>query len=83
MVIKTKSQSQLHMIQVIGMCKSQLEYASVIRRLIYGIHCIKIDIAFAIGMLSRFTSNPGKEHWDDIPRILRYLMKTMNYGLHY
>jgi hypothetical protein len=65
--MKTKSQSQLHMIQVIGRCKSQLQYASVIGRLIYAMHCIRIDIAFAIGMLSRFTSNPGKEHWDAIP----------------
>jgi hypothetical protein len=34
-------------------------------------------------MLSRFTSNQGKVHWDANPRVIRYLKETMNYGLHY
>nr|GEX73417.1 zinc finger, CCHC-type [Tanacetum cinerariifolium] len=39
------------------------------------------DIAYAIGRLSRFTSNPSRQHWKSITRVFKYLRGTMNYGL--
>ncbi|GJR74347.1 zinc finger, CCHC-type containing protein [Tanacetum coccineum] len=39
------------------------------------------DIAFAVGKLSRYTSNPGTQHWQAIQRVLKYLKKTMDYRL--
>ncbi|XP_050902310.1 secreted RxLR effector protein 161-like [Lathyrus oleraceus] len=33
--------------------------------------------------MSRFTSNPSKEHWKEITRIFGYLLKTKDLGLHY
>uniref|UniRef100_A0A2N9IGB9 Reverse transcriptase Ty1/copia-type domain-containing protein n=1 Tax=Fagus sylvatica TaxID=28930 RepID=A0A2N9IGB9_FAGSY len=33
--------------------------------------------------LSRYTSNPGEDHWKAIIRVLRYLKYTLNYGVHY
>ena len=33
--------------------------------------------------MSRYTSNPGPDHWKAIVRVLRYLKYTQNYGLHY
>ena len=41
------------------------------------------DISFALSKLSRFTSNPGKDHWDALERVLRYLRGTIEYGIHY
>jgi len=41
------------------------------------------DISFAVSKLSRFTSNPGKDHWDALERVLRYLRGTIEYGIHY
>src|SRR5438105_2553811 len=41
------------------------------------------DIAFAVSKLSWFTSNPGDDHWRAHERVMRYLLGTMNYGLHY
>ncbi|GJV41156.1 zinc finger, CCHC-type containing protein [Tanacetum coccineum] len=41
------------------------------------------DIAFAMGKLSRYTSNPGTQHWQVIQRVLKYLKKTMDYSLTY
>ncbi|XP_074298159.1 secreted RxLR effector protein 161-like [Silene latifolia] len=41
------------------------------------------DIAFAVGKLSRYTSNPSLEHWVVVKRVLRYLKQTMDYGLNY
>ncbi|XP_057526411.1 secreted RxLR effector protein 161-like [Amaranthus tricolor] len=45
--------------------------------------CTGPDIAFAVGKLSRFTSNPGLQHWLAIRRVLRYLERTINYGITY
>ncbi|GJZ26064.1 zinc finger, CCHC-type containing protein [Tanacetum coccineum] len=40
-------------------------------------------IAFDVGKLSRYTSNPGTQHWQAIQRVLKYLKKTMDYRLTY
>ena len=49
----------------------------------YVINCTRPDIAYAVNKLSRFTNNPGKDHWKALVRVLRYLRYTLNYGLHY
>ncbi|GJZ38074.1 hypothetical protein Tco_0584265 [Tanacetum coccineum] len=36
-----------------------------------------------VGRLSRLTSSPGKEHWDVVNRVFKYLKKTIEYGLEY
>ncbi|CAN0875048.1 Retrovirus-related Pol polyprotein from transposon TNT 1-94, partial [Linum grandiflorum] len=39
----------------------------------YAMVCTRPDIAHAVGVVSRFLSNPGKEHWAAVKWILRYL----------
>ena len=41
------------------------------------------DIAFAVNNLARFSSNPQKERWTALKRILRYLKGTTNIGILY
>nr|GEW67712.1 reverse transcriptase domain-containing protein [Tanacetum cinerariifolium] len=41
------------------------------------------DIAYVVGRLSRFTSNPSGQHWKAITRVLKYLRGTKDYGLSY
>ncbi|GKD41631.1 zinc finger, CCHC-type containing protein [Tanacetum coccineum] len=36
-----------------------------------------------VGKLSRYTSNPGTQHWQVIQKVLKYLKKTMDYRLTY
>ncbi|GKB80607.1 hypothetical protein Tco_0947502, partial [Tanacetum coccineum] len=36
-----------------------------------------------VGKLSRYTSNPGTQHWQAIQRVLKYLKKTIDYKLTY
>ncbi|KAL0324640.1 UNVERIFIED_CONTAM: Retrovirus-related Pol polyprotein from transposon TNT 1-94 [Sesamum calycinum] len=67
----------------IGEAVFQLEYSKVIGCLMYVMTSIKPDIAYAVGKLSRFTSNPSTYHWKAIRRVLKYLKKIMNYGLSY
>ncbi|GJT29593.1 zinc finger, CCHC-type containing protein [Tanacetum coccineum] len=53
-----------------GQAISQLKYSRVIGCLMYVITCTRPDIAFAVGKLSRYTSNPGTQHWQAIQRVL-------------
>ncbi|GKA71337.1 zinc finger, CCHC-type containing protein [Tanacetum coccineum] len=66
-----------------GLAVSQLEYSRVIGCLMYAMTCTRPDIAFAVGKLSMYTSNPGTQHWQAIQRVLKYLKKTMDYRLVY
>jgi hypothetical protein len=49
----------------------------------YIMNCTRPDIAYSVSKLSRYTSNPGEDHWKAIVRVLRYLKYTLNYGVHY
>ncbi|GJR82913.1 zinc finger, CCHC-type containing protein [Tanacetum coccineum] len=66
-----------------GLVVSQLECFRVIGCLMYAITCTRPNIAFVVGKLSRYTSNPDTQHWQAIQRVLRYLKKTMDYRLVY
>ncbi|GJZ05278.1 zinc finger, CCHC-type containing protein [Tanacetum coccineum] len=61
----------------------QLEYLRAIGSLMYAITSIRPDIAYVVGRLSRFTSNPSRQYWQEITRVFKYLKGTMNYGLSY
>ena len=52
---------------------SKVPYASVIGNLMYAMVCTRLDIAQAVGVLSKFMSNPGKEHWNFVKRVFRHL----------
>ncbi|KAL5863382.1 hypothetical protein ACOSQ3_000896 [Xanthoceras sorbifolium] len=60
---------------------SKVPYASVVGSLMYAMVCTRPDIAHAVGVVSRFLSNPGKEHWTAVKWILRYLRGTSSHCL--
>lgn len=39
------------------------------------------DIAYALGVCSRYLHNPGRAHWEAVKRILRYLKGTSDFTL--
>ena len=49
-----------------GMAVSQLEYSQVLGCLMYAMTSTRPDIAYAVGKLSRYTSNPSTHHWHAI-----------------
>nr|GEW02605.1 putative reverse transcriptase domain-containing protein [Tanacetum cinerariifolium] len=59
----------------------QLEYSRAIGCLMYAMTSTRLDIAYVVGRLSRFNSNPSRQHWKAITRVFKYLRGTMNYGL--
>ena len=56
-------------------------YASAVESLMYAMLCTRLDICYTVGMVSRFQSNPGPDHWTAVKNILRYLRRTRNYML--
>lgn len=66
-----------------GIAISQLEYSQAIGSLMYAMTSTRPDIAYAVGKLSRYTSNPSTQHWQAIQRVFKYLKGTMDYGLCY
>ncbi|MCO5588628.1 hypothetical protein L7F22_042585 [Adiantum nelumboides] len=58
-------------------------YASACGSLIYAMVATRPDIAHAVGVVSRFMSNPGKKHWDAVKSICRYLSGTADRQLCY
>ena len=57
---------------------SKIPYQSVVGSLMYATIAARTDIAFAVGVVNRFLSNPGKKHREAIQMILRYKSGTKN-----
>jgi hypothetical protein len=56
-------------------------YASAVGSIMYAQVCTRPDLAFVTGMLGRYQSNPGPDHWKAVKKVLRYLQGTKNYML--
>ena len=49
----------------------------------YVMLCTRPVICYSVGILSRYQSNPGREHWTVVKHILKYLMRMRDYMLVY
>jgi hypothetical protein len=58
------------------------QYRRIVGTLRYLVHT-RPDLAFAVGYISRFMQRPMTEHQQAVKRILRYVVGTSDYGLHY
>ena len=56
----------------------RVPYASAVGSLMYAMLCTKPDICYAVGIVSRYQSNPGLDHWIAVKHILKYLRRTRN-----
>jgi hypothetical protein len=62
---------------------SHVPYTSVVGSLMYAMVYTRPGIAHAVGVLRRYMSKLGKEHWTTVKHGFRYLRGTANYGLCY
>ena len=62
---------------------SQVPYASVVGSLMSTMICTRPDIAHVVGVVSQYMANPGREHWNIVKRILRYIKWSINVALCY
>jgi hypothetical protein len=61
----------------------QKEYQKIIRGLIYLVILTRPDIAFAIGRLSQYLSDPLEGHFKMLKSLMRYLRSTTCISLHF
>jgi hypothetical protein len=60
---------------------SKVHYSSVVDILMYEMVCTRPNIAHAVGVVRRYMNNLGKEHWEAVKWILRYLRGTATHAL--
>lgn len=60
---------------------SKTPYASAVGSLMYAMVCTRPDIAHAVGVVSRYMSSPGKQHWEAVKWVFRYLRGTCDRSL--
>ncbi|KAL0548750.1 hypothetical protein IC582_013218 [Cucumis melo] len=61
----------------------RIPYASAVGSLMYVMLCTRPEICYAVGIVSRYQSNPGLDHWTAVKIILKYLRRTRDYMLVY
>ncbi|GKB24641.1 retrovirus-related pol polyprotein from transposon TNT 1-94 [Tanacetum coccineum] len=57
-------------------CHRLGDHFKLIGSVMYVMVCTRLDIAYAVGVVSRFMSNPRREHWEVVKWLLRYLKGT-------
>nr|GEW26134.1 hypothetical protein [Tanacetum cinerariifolium] len=62
---------------------SKVPYVNAVGSLMYLMVCMRPDIAYVVSVVSRYLANPGKNHWDAVKLILKYLRGTTSLGLVY
>ncbi|KAL4011215.1 hypothetical protein IC575_028264 [Cucumis melo] len=61
----------------------KVPYASALGSLMYAMLCTRPDICFLVGMVRRYQSNLGCDHWTTVKNILKYLKRIKDYMLVY
>ncbi|GJV23923.1 dual specificity protein phosphatase PHS1 isoform X2, partial [Tanacetum coccineum] len=55
--------------------------SAISRSLMFVMVCTRPDITHAVGVVSRYMAKPGREHWEAVKRILRYIKGTSDVAL--
>lgn len=58
-------------------------YQEVLGSIMYAQMGTQPDLSHAIASLSRFSTDPGVEHWKALTHVLRYLKATSHFRLRY
>ena len=58
-------------------------YIHAVGSLMYLAISTRPDIAYVVGLLGRFSANPGKAHWNAVKHLFRYLKGTLDMKLTY
>jgi len=73
----------IHLLKNTGTEKCQSEYSQIIESMMYLMNCTRLDIAYTVNKLSRYTSNPSDDHWTVLQRVVAYISNTKKYALSY
>jgi hypothetical protein len=56
-------------------------YVQAVDSLMYAMMSTRLDICYAVGLVSKYQSNPGKAHWQAMKRIFKFLQMTKSMKL--
>ncbi|CAA0824451.1 Uncharacterized mitochondrial protein AtMg00810 [Striga hermonthica] len=59
----------------------EIPYASAVGCLMNAMVCTRPDLAHAVGQVCKYMSRPGKQHWEAVKWIFRYLKGTAGHGI--
>ena len=59
----------------------KVPYANAVGCLMYLMMCTRPDISHTVSVVSRHMANPGKEHWNAVKWIFRYLTGTCDFSI--
>ena len=59
----------------------KVPYRQAIGSLMWAAVATRLDIAFAVSLLSQFLENPGEMHWNAKKRVFKYLKGTKDQKL--
>ena len=62
---------------------SRIPFVSEVGSLMYAMLCTRPDICYVAGIVSRYQSDLGEEHWIVVKHILKYLRRIRDYMLVY
>src|SRR4051812_12084154 len=60
---------------------SKIPYASAVGCLMYATVCTRSDLTQAVSQMCKFMFKPGKQHWEEVKWILRYLKGITDRGI--
>jgi hypothetical protein len=60
---------------------TRVPYASAVGCLMYAMVCTRPDLAHAVSTISSYMANSGREHWNAVKWIFRYLKGTAEHGI--
>lgn len=62
---------------------TKIPYREAVGSLMFAAVASRPDIMFAVANVSKFLTNPSREHWQAVKTILRYVKNTLGVGIEY
>ncbi|KAE8708629.1 Cyclic nucleotide-gated ion channel 1 [Hibiscus syriacus] len=60
---------------------AKVPYSNVVGCLMYAMVCTRPDLAHAVSQVCKYMSKPGKQHWEAVKWIFRYLKGTVGHEI--
>ncbi|KAE8712608.1 hypothetical protein F3Y22_tig00110239pilonHSYRG00037 [Hibiscus syriacus] len=60
---------------------AKVPYSNVVGCLMYAMVCTRPDLAHVVSQVFKYMSKPGKQHWEAVNWIFRYLKGTVRHGI--
>ena len=67
------------MVKKVPIVDSTVPYANLVGCLMYAMVCTRPNISYVVGVVGKYMENSGKEHWNAVKWVLRYLRGTSDY----